>query len=358
MKTAILITTCLAGLSCLSGVNAGVLNNATGTAQMYDPASHPVLSPPMSISGDFDATAGRVTIDPWIFFGMFAMSEIELLPPGTHSRPGAASVTVAPGQVGGFIQTDWGSFVTDLPSFIVWEVTTVGSASRYEPVDSDGDGIPGHAMISGPFPGFTLAYTLDVGGSIPDVDVELNIPDGLTQECSETGGTTVSLNATATLKGGASLGAISWAIDGADAGTGSSITRFLSLGDHQVEVTAMTTDGIIDSDRTTLSIRDTRRPSLEIEFIDTSTGLAVSEIASPRVSFVEVRLNADDVCDAEPSVFGVAKPVTAITGGEVIRIQGNIQETDMPTTAIEVTANATDASGNKEMDQAILNIND
>ncbi|RRQ21428.1 hypothetical protein D6C00_05385 [Thiohalobacter thiocyanaticus] len=339
----------------MSVISAGTLNNMTGTAQMYDPVGNAVMAP-MPITGDFDDSAGTVIIDPWMFFGMHVMSEIELLPPGTHTRPGAGTVTVAPGQVGGFIQTDWAAS-TDIPAFIVWDVTTVGSASRYEPVDSDGDGIPGHAMISGPFPGFSIAYELDVGGSIPDVDVDLNVPGGLTQECSETGGTSVNLTATATLKGGATLGSISWAVDGADAGTGSSITPFLSLGEHTVEVTAMTTNGVTDTESTTVNIRDTQQPSLDIEFIDTSTGMAITEIDSPRVSYVEVRLNSDDVCDEDPAVSGVAKPVTAITGGEVIRIQGNIQDTDMPTTAIEVTANATDDSGNKEMDQAILNIN-
>lgn len=354
MKTTALSAAFLMGLGGTSVVYAGVLNNMTGSAQMFDPVGNAVMAP-MPITGDFDDGAGLVTIDPWIFFGMPVYSEIELLPPGTHTRSGAGTVTVAPGQVGGFIQTDWAASI-DIPAFIVWDVTTVGSASRYEPVDSDGDGIPGHAMISGPFPGFSIAYELDVGGSIPDVDVDLDVPGGLTQECSETGGTTVSLTATATLKGGASLGSFSWAVDGAAVGTGSSISHFLSLGEHLVEVTATTTDGVTDTDSATLTIRDTQKPNLMIEFIDTATGMAITEIDSPRVSYVEVRLNSDDICDENPTVSGVAKPVTAITGGEVIKIKGNIQDADMPITAIEVTANSTDDSGNKEMDQAILNI--
>lgn len=105
------------------------------------------------------------------------------------------------------------------------------------------------------------------------------------------------------------------------------------------------------------NISDTQKPTLDIEFIDTSTGMAITAINSPRVSYVEVRLNSMDICDDSPTVAGVAQPVTAVMGGEVIKIKGNIQDVDMPTTAIEVTANATDDSGNKAMDQSILKIN-
>jgi hypothetical protein len=83
----------------------------------------------------------------------------------------------------------------------------------------------------------------------------------------------------------------------------------------------------------------------------------VTSIEGAGVTFVEVRLNGYDVCDDNVDVAGVAKPVTAVMGGEVIKIQGNNNDVDMPTTAIEVTATATDDSGNKQLDQVILPIN-
>ena len=87
------------------------------------------------------------------------------------------------------------------------------------------------------------------------------------------------------------------------------------------------------------------------------TGQTVSSVGGAGVSFIEVRLDGSDVCDADVDVAGVAKPVYAITGGEVIKIQGNNQHVDMPTTAIEVTATAIDDSGNKQIDLVVLPIN-
>ena len=62
------------------------------------------------------------------------------------------------------------------------------------------------------------------------------------------------------------------------------------------------------------------------------------------------------VCDSNVDVAGVANPVYEVISGEVIKIQGNNQTINMPSTAIEVTATATDDSGNKQLDQAILPI--
>lgn len=327
----------------------------SGTAIMYDPAGGMIM-PPLPITGSYDDALRHVTIDPWMFFGLLTYSGIDLLDPGTHVRPGAGSVTVNAGQLGGFIQTDWGVSV-DLPAFIVWDVVNYPGGMHFEPVDSDGDGVPGHAMISGPFPGFSIVYEFDVGAPAPGVDVSLTVSGGTRQECDAPGGKTVSMAATVDLDGGAVLGSIDWTVDGEAAGTGNSITPFLTLGSHSVEVTATTTEGLYDTATTVVNVVDTTRPDLSIAFIDTRTGLPVTAIDSTGVSYVEVRLNASDICDGDVDVLGVAKPVYAIMGGEVIKIQGKTQDVDMPTTAIEVSATATDDSGNKQIDQSILPLN-
>lgn len=326
----------------------------SGTAVMYDPIGT-AIGVPTPITGSYDDSAMQVTIDPWMFFGNLVFSEIDILEPGTHVRPGAGTITVNTGQLGGFIQTDWAANV-DLPALIAWDVTSYPGGMHFEPVDSDGDGVPGHAMISGPFPGFSIVYEFDVGEPAPGVDVSLTVTGGMQQECDVLGGKTVSMAAQVDLDGGAVLGSIDWTLDGEAAGMGSSIAPFMTLGSHVVTVTATTTDGLYDTAETVVNVADTTRPDLSIEFLDTRTGQPVSAVNGAGVSFIEVRLNASDVCDGTVDVLGVAKPVYAIMGGEVIKIRGRTQDVDMPTTAIEVSATATDDSGNKQVDQSILPI--
>ena len=99
-------------------------------------------------------------------------------------------------------------------------------------------------------------------------------------------------------------------------------------------------------------------------------------------NIVEMELeNAKEVCEKalsegiEPSKIiqeGIIKAVQIIgdrfedeeyflpeliMGGEIIKIQGNNNDVDMPTTAIEVTATAIDDSGNKKLDLVVLPIN-
>lgn len=351
MKRQLLTGIALVASAQLANADVLALN---GTAQMYDPSGL-MVGPPIPITGHYDTDVMHVSVDPWMFFGMLTYSEIDLLDPGTHTRPGAGSVMVNGVQLGGFIQTDWAANV-DLPAFIVWDVLNYPGGMHFEPVDSDGDGVPGHAMISGPFPGFSIVYEFDVGAPAPDVDVSLTVSGGTRQECDALGGKTVSVAATVDLDGGAVLGSIDWSVDGEAAGTSTSITPFLTLGSHTVEVTATTTEGLYDTARTVVNVVDTTRPNLSIAFVDTRSGQPVTAVDGAGVSFIEVRLDASDVCDGDVDVLGVAKPVYAIMGGEVIRIQGNTQDVDMPTTAIEVSATATDDSGNKQIDQSILPI--
>lgn len=325
----------------------------SGTAVLYDPAGNSV-GLPIPVTGEYDTDQARIEIDPWLFFGAYMFSQIELLQPGEHTHPEAGSITVGADQLGGQIQTSWAA--TNLTTYVVWDVIQYAGGMSFRAVDSDGDGVPGHAMITGPFPGFSLVYEFDVGEPAPGVEVSLNVPGGTVQECNAIGGKEVFLSASVSLKGGAELGSIDWVINGEPTGTGPSISPFLALGSHQVEVTVHTTDGHSDSANTEVQVRDTARPELSISFHDTRTGQQVTSVDSAGVNFIEVRLDASDVCDPAPEVLGVAKPVYAIIGGQVIRIQGKNQGVDLPTTAIEVSATATDASGNKQIDQSILSI--
>lgn len=327
----------------------------TGTAVLYDPTGM-TLGPPTPVTGVYDTDTQQMTIDPWPFFGFDVNSQIEVLPPGSYSFPGVLPFDVATGQAGGMITTEWA--VNVIPHGIVWDVISHSGGQHFEPVDSDGDGIPGMKMISGPFVGFTFVYELDVGDPAPSIEVAIDVEGGTNQQCNDIGGNNVELTATVVLSNGAELASIDWTVDGIAAGSGASITPFLSLGSHSISVTATGVSGIHDTASTTVQVVDTVKPSLSIEFVDSRTGQTISSVDGARVTFVEVSLNGSDVCDADVEVAGVAKPVFDITGGQIIRIQGRNNQVDMPTSAIEVTATAIDDSGNKQLEQAILPITD
>lgn len=282
-------------------------------------------------------------------------SQIDVLPAGNYAYPGVTPFNVGSNQLGGFITTEWG--VNTIPHAIVWDVSNHAGGQHLAATDSDNDGVIGHTMITGPFPGISFIYELDIGNPSPMIDVNLNVAGGSLQECNSTGGNNVELNAHVELLNGAELASINWLVDGSHAGSGASISPFLSLGTHNISVTATGISGISDSASTDITIRDTTQPELIIDFIDTRSGLPVSSIDDTSVSFVEIRLTSNDTCDSDVTTTGVAKPVFAIMGSEVIKIQGNNNTVDMPTTAVEVSASATDDSGNKKIDTGVLPIN-
>jgi hypothetical protein len=331
---------------------AGSLS-VSGTGVLYDPSGNTVGAP-TPITGTYDTDTQHIAIDPWMFFGSPVDSQIDLLSPGSYTFPGVLPINVGSGQLGGIISTTWN--INIIPHGIVWDVISHPGGQHFEPTDSDGDGIPGQKMISGPFPGFTFVYEFDVGAPAPSIDVSINVTGGVNQECNETGGSHVELTATVDLKGGADLASIDWTVDGNAAGSGTSTRPFLALGSHLISVTATGVGGIYDTASTTVNVIDTVKPDLAIEVVDTRTGQAVTSVNGSGVSFIEVRLNGTDACDSNVDVAGAVKPVYAVIGGEVIKIQGNNGNVTLPTTALEVSATATDGSGNKQSNQLILPI--
>ena len=91
---------------------------------------------------------------------------------------------------------------------------------------------------------------------------------GTTQECSETGGSTVELTATVTLVGGAELGSIDWFVNNESAGSGETITPFLALGPHTVDVVATAVTGESGNDSVSVDVVDTTAPALEVAYLN------------------------------------------------------------------------------------------
>jgi hypothetical protein len=220
-------------------------------------------------------------------------------------------------------------------------------------VDSDGDGVPGHAFVVGPFPGFTVIYDLHEGTPPPAVDLSLSVVGGSHQECAEAGGTAVTVNATVDLIGGAELSEVQWSVDGASAGTGMSISPFLSLGAHTVAATAIPTVGVSDTEQVMITIVDTTAPEVTAAFLDSRTGEVVEAAARERVV---VSYSAADVCDPAPMVNAIVVPVSAVADGQVLLIGGDQDKVRLPATAVNLTVTATDAAGNTGIGQAVLHI--
>ncbi len=241
-------------------------------------------------------------------------------------------------------------------TFMVWDVTSSPSGGLYTTVDSDGDGIPGHAFVSGPFVGVSVYYDFLVGDPPPGVNVSINVNGGLLQECSETGGSTVDLTAAVNLVGGAILGNIDWDIDGSSAGSGTTISPFLALGSHTIDVTATTTTGETDTSSITVTVHDTSPPDLAVGFVDQNGNSVTSASSGTHLS---ASIVATDVCDPAPATSGAAVPVFEISDGDSIKLQsGKINTVELPTTAIELSATASDASGNTSSGMAVLSITD
>lgn len=320
----------------------------TGTANFYLGSPVPAL-PPEPITGDLDADTGSLSFDPFLFFFQpFLTNNAELLGPGVHVRPdgggGIISATIAPGQSGAYLELEWN--FNALSTFMVWDVTPApGGDYQYTTIDSDGDGAPGHAFVAGPFPGLSVAYdfiTADgAGPEVPGVFIAVVVQGGPNQECTEWGGSTVSAMAQVGLTGGAVLESLSWTVDGNDAGSGPSISRFLPLGAHEIGITALTTTGESDTDEVTVSVSDTTRPSLEVAFVN----MRGEPITEHKSGALRTRIAATDVCDPDPQTSGRVQPFYGVNdGNKLVVTKGTLK---LPVSGLSLTGDAEDASGNR-----------
>ncbi len=348
------IVTALLGLLVAVGTAAAV--PLVGEMQVLDPSGRVVL-PPTPVAGVLDEAAGTMTVDPVMFFGLLITPHpFELLGEGSHTRTDPATgtpltTTVGPGQLGAFMVLDWGA--NTFSSFLVWDVVTHPGGRAFTPADSDGDGIPGQAFTTGPFPGFTLIYTMQEGTPPPAAMLSLTVAGGIRQECAEAGGNTVTATASVELVGGAELSEVQWTVDGTSAGTGTTITPFLSLGSHTIEATAIPVVGGSDTQHLIVTVVDTQPPVVDAAFVDHRTGEVVAEAARGKV---EVRYAATDACDPNPTVEAVVVPVFAVVDGQVLKVKGEHLQVRLPTSALDLTVTATDAAGNSAGGEAVLHL--
>ena len=284
---------------------------------------------------------------------------------GITNCGGGAPLTliVGPGQLGLHGLWDWAAS-TDIDVAIVWNFfdtfpTTGLQIWNLASTDGNGDGVPGIPMVDGPFPPFNVNYNLNMDPpfDLSGVSVAIDVIGGTAQECTETGGSTVTMEAETTLFGDEVLSSIEWTIDDAHAGFGETISPFLELGSHAVEVLATTTSGATSMDSETVNVADTSPPTVDAAFFDSRSGNPISVISRNGAHFVTTNFSAADVCDPDPQSEGV---VTAfeVESGDTIKIQGNKNTIQLETSTLELSVTGTDASGNARTEKAILSIAD
>jgi hypothetical protein len=272
------------------------------------------------------------------------------------------ALSVGPNQLGAHILFDWGP-TEDIDLVMVWNINDTfpitSEIYNLASTDGNGDGIPGIPMVDGPFLGFNINFNLNMDPpfDLSGVSVTIDVSGGLTQECTEIGGSIVNLTAQYTLYGGEVLKSIEWFVDGDNAGSGESISPFLNLGQHDIEVIATTTSGATSSNSITVDVTDTVAPSINLKFLDTRTSNEITTISKNKLSFVTASYSAMDVCDLNPQTTG---SVTAfdVESEDIITVLGRHNSIQLMTTSLALRVTATDASGNASDEQATLSVSD
>jgi hypothetical protein len=193
----------------------------------------------------------------------------------------------------------------------------------------------------------------------PAPDVSINIVGGDTQECSDLGGSWVTLEARSRVAVGDSISTIDWEVNGTPVANGSPVDVFASLGTNTLTVSLLTNDGFTDSSTDEIQIEDTVSPDISLAFVDTKTGGDLSQVTSGDevlATYVVV-----DVCDPDPIATATAganiisgdalKPKVSKKGGEMsVTIKGN------GSSDLQMTVGATDASGNASEESTSITV--
>lgn len=307
------------------------------------------------ISGEIDLQNFTITVTQSDSFAGMPLSA-ELLPPGSYTRTdlygNTYNINVGPGQVGGYFEFDYFAQVGSIAT--LWERLDLGNRVILEMVDGDGDGIPGFTYSAGPLAQLALGYQLIIDQPLPAVNVSIDVSGGSSHECSTIGGDQVEVSADIELLEGAILESISWSVDGQVVSGGNSISQFLSLGSHQIQVTATIDSGASASASATVHVVDTQPPSIDAAFVDNRSGSAITAIETRNTSFVNASINVSDVCDPAPYVrnFGGFE----VFDGDTLKIQGNLGKVELNTYYLELLVQTSDASNNSAQIIKTLNI--
>jgi hypothetical protein len=209
-------------------------------------------------------------------------------------------------------------------------------------------------------------YTVHLEGVInpgsplpPTRKVSIQLTGGNSQECSSFDGKVIEATVNITTTDINDIVSVNWELDGAAVGSGDSIAVAASLGDHTLSVYVDTlASGSFDSSEP-VTVKDTTPPELDIHFIDLRTGDEITEVTGDGKNYVSVRYDVVDVCDPASTATGTAVPVHTIDDGDIMLIdKKKLATTTLGSSAVQVSAEATDATGNRRQRGATLLIAD
>jgi hypothetical protein len=330
----------IVSISIIGSVNVKAAENVQGTLLIS-----PDSSVGVPITGVIDTVAKTISISGFVYQGFpFSVVSGEYLEPGTYYRTNVSNgisffrwTQIPAGKVGGYFVMSWKG--ETFAVFMQWDYQLLPDTYTYTNIPFFGNSIK-----QGPLTGNDL--TIDFGASeeIIFLNSQVSVNDGFYHECTSLAGATVSFNVTATMNDGATIERVDWVFDGAALPeTGIDASVLASLGSHTVEAAVTTSLGATDTTSATFTVRDSTGPALDVFFVD-DLGQIVTSAA---LGDVEIRFNAEDVCDPSPIVSrGAASPIMNVVSGDLIKIvqlDGNVI---IPTTGVRVTAIVRDASGN------------
>ena len=205
---------------------------------------------------------------------------------------------------------------------------------------------------------YVLIYGVRGTGSVrldniryePVPDLKINVAGGWQQECTETRGTTVELEAELAVDG-KSIAAVEWQLDGVTAGFGNPASIFVPVGSPTITAIATADTGDSFSASGVLFVSDTVAPSLSLWLTDRNGRAVIGEIPSG-LNTVTVHYSATDTCDPNPTVSTVAG--VPVSDGQEIRIHASIDQVIIDASGFKVRADATDETGNTTSEEIIL----
>lgn len=304
-----------------------------------------------SHSGPVDGTEVPGIDNPWAFFGNTGM--FQTLSPVTDYGDGTLDFSGIGATWNGIPNIPIGS-VPDFGDTL--RATIVCSSSPCQVGDTYTLDYQGHVPL-GDASGFGgVHFKVHLVGTIVDgstfARVTINAIGGTQQECSTTGGSLVTLDASVTVPPGDSVSAINWSLDGVSIGTGVQIVPLVPLGAHSLLVELQTQGGLSATATSNLTIEDTQAPVVSAAFINTRTGQPVSHVN--RNSQLGIRASAADVCDSNPTVQSTVGAPVSDGGVVTVLVSQDKVSISVPTMTLAVTAN--DASNNSASGAATLTI--
>lgn len=163
-------TVVAAVLAAVSGIADAAPAAWSGAFNLYD-STGVNLGGATDVTGYIDQAAGTFTLassTPFMGYNWTA-SGGTLYGPGTYTistvdpAPGVSggsyNFTVGDGQLAGSVKFAW-NITTGIDVLMVWNVATNGGNTTYTSTDVDGNGIPGIAIVDGPFVGFSPAFSM------------------------------------------------------------------------------------------------------------------------------------------------------------------------------------------------------